>query len=526
MRLLAACALVLGVALGWPSSVVASPGDEVRIDTGRIKGVVSGKVVAFKGIPFAAPPVGDLRWRPPQPAPSWTGVRSAAEYAADCMQLPFPSDAAPLGTKPAEDCLYANVWKPAASASEKLPVLVWIYGGGFVNGGSSPEVYSGAKFAERGVLFVSFNYRVGRFGFFAFPALTNEAADGPVGNYGYMDQIAALQWVQRNAAAFGGDPHNVTLFGESAGGRSVLALMASPMAKGLFQKAVIESGGGRDSVLGERPLKDTVGGGPPSGEAVGVAFAKKMGIAGTDAAALAALRALPAEKIVNGLNMATMFDPTYGGPLLDGKVVAEPTEMAFRRGHQAKIPIMIGANSMDIGFSMATTMDQVLAPFGGAADKARAAYDPQGTNNVRAVGSVVAADGMMVEPARFVVRLLTAAGVPAFEYRFSYVAESMRKQWPGAPHATEIPFVFDTVAAKYGKDLTSPDEATAQAANAYWVEFAKSGDPGSAGGPRWPRYDPAKDELLNFTASGPVAQADAWKTRLDLTESLAAAGKH
>lgn len=522
MRLLALCTLVLGIAPGWTSGAMASSGDEVKLDSGRIKGVLSGKVIAFKGIPFAAPPVGDLRWRAPQPTHSWTGVRAAAEYGADCMQLPFPSDAAPLGTKPAEDCLVINVWKPAGPA-QKLPVMVWIYGGGFVNGGSSPEVYSGAKFAERGVLFVSFNYRVGRFGFFAFPALSAETPDGPLGNYGYMDQIAALKWVQRNAGAFGGDPRNVTLFGESAGGRSVLALMASPLAQGLFQKAVIESGGGRDSALGERPLKEAGAGGQASGEAVGVAFAKKMGIAGTDAAALAALRALPAEKIVSGLNMATMFDPTYGGPLLDGKLIAEPTEVAFRRGHQAKIPIMIGANSMDIGFSMATTMEQVLAPFGAAADKARAAYDPQGTNHVRTVGYVVAADGMMVEPARFVVRLLTAEGQPAFEYRFSYVAESMRKQWPGAPHATEIPFVFDTVAAKYGKDLTSLDEATAQAANAYWVEFARSGDPGSAGGPPWPRYDPEKDDLLNFTASGAIAQPDPWKTRLDLTESAAAA---
>ena len=174
-------------------------------------------MLSFKGIPFAAPPVGDLRWKPPQPVTPWTGVRPATAYGSDCMQLPFPGDAAPLGTPPAEDCLVVNVWRPA-DASTKLPVMVWIYGGGFVNGGSSPAVYDGSQFAKRGVVLVSFNYRVGRFGFFAHPALTKESPNGPLGNYAFLDQIAALKWVQKNIAAFGGDAGNVTIFGESAGG--------------------------------------------------------------------------------------------------------------------------------------------------------------------------------------------------------------------------------------------------------------------------------------------------------------------
>jgi para-nitrobenzyl esterase len=187
----------------------------------------------------------DLRWRAPQSVAPWTGVRPATEYAHDCMQEPFPSDAAPLGTPPAEDCLYINVWAPEKPASASLPVMFWIHGGGFVNGGSSPAVYDGSHFAKRGVIFVSLNHRLGRFGFFAHPALTRESPNEPLGNYGYLDQIAALRWVKDNVAAFGGDPGNVTIFGESAGGGSVNTLVVSPLARSLFHKAIVQSGGGR-----------------------------------------------------------------------------------------------------------------------------------------------------------------------------------------------------------------------------------------------------------------------------------------
>ena len=427
--------------------------DQVTIDSGQVKGRIEGSVVSFKGIPFADPPVGANRWRAPQPVHPWRVVRQATEYGADCMQNPFPGDAAPLGVTPREDCLYANVWAPATRTSQKLAVMVWIYGGGFVNGGSSPAVYSGSHFAERGVVLISFNYRVGRFGFFAHPALTRENPTGPLGNYAYLDQIAALEWVRRNAAAFGGDPANVTIFGESAGGGSVLMLLTSPMAHGLFQKAIIESGGGRSNrVFPQKSLQE--------GEAVGVAFAKANGITGEDEAALKALRDLPADTVVNKLNMATMGAAagTYAGPMVDGKIVVETPDKAFRAGHQAKVPLIAGANSADIGFSMAKTFDDVYAPFGDNRKKAEAAWNAEGSTNVRTVGSAVAMDTMMVEPARFIVSMMAAAGQPAYEYRFSYVAEAMRKQWKGAPHATEIPFVFDTVAARYTDKLTDQDE--------------------------------------------------------------------
>src|SRR5580765_7659143 len=301
----------------------------VRVDSGQLQGVVDDGVVSYKGIPFAAPPVGDLRWRPPRPAARWTGARQAAEFGADCMQGRFgpppgpAATAAPNGPRsssataapsapppaasaeraPSEDCLFLNVWSPASVApGAKLPVMFWIYGGGFVFGSSALPNTSGTQFAKQGVVLVAANYRVGRFGFFAFPALSRERPDELTGNYAYMDQIAALQWVKRNIAAFGGDPENVTIFGFSAGGVSVHSLLASPLARGLFHKAIVESGGSRDSVLTARPMsRDGIDPNyPVSAETIGINFAKSMGIEGVDQAALASLRALSADQVLRG----------------------------------------------------------------------------------------------------------------------------------------------------------------------------------------------------------------------------------
>jgi para-nitrobenzyl esterase len=497
---------------------------DVRIESGPIRGQAAAGVIAFKGIPYAQPPVGALRWRAPQPVAPWTAVRAATQYGADCMQQPFGGDAAPLGVKPAEDCLYLNVWRPAASTDKPLPVMVWIHGGGFVNGGSSPAMYDGSGFAKSGVILVSLNYRLGRFGFFAHPALTAaNAGKEMLGNYGYMDQLAALRWVQRNIKAFGGDPANVTLFGESAGGASALALTTTPLAQGLFQKVIVQSGGGRGPLLPMRELQQDQ---PrvPSAESVGVAFAAKAGIEGRDAAALAALRALPADAIVDGLDMGSMFNPTYvTGPVRDGAIVTDAPDAIIRRGAQLKVPVMIGATSADLGMTQARTKDELFGAFGAQAARARAAYDPQGAGDVKALASAVGADRTMVEPARLVARLVAAQGLPAYVFRFSYVAESLRTDGQGATHASELPYVFDTVPARYGKKATAADLATAKAAMAYWVAFAQTGAPVAAGLPRWPAMTANGDAILDFTNAGPVAGPDPWKVRLDVTDQVATA---
>jgi len=501
-------------------------GLEVAVTGGQVRGVNAGEVIIWKGIPFAAAPVGELRWRPPQPVVPWQGVLSADTFKADCAQKPFPADAAPLGVTPGEDCLGLNIWKPAAASAQPLPVLVWIYGGGFVNGGSSPAVYDGSAFAKNGIVFVSFNYRLGRFGFFAHPALSAEARERgePLGNYGYLDQIAALQWIQDNIAAFGGDPDNVTVFGESAGGVSVLHLLSTPMAAGLFHKASVLSGGGRGSLLGSRHLNQPDADARPSAEATGVAFANKNGIHGHDRQALAALRALPMDSVIDGLNLDTLWqanDAYAGGPLLDGRIVYQTPQQALESGNWNKMPVLVGSTSADLGFSSAESKAALFAPFAANAQRAREVYDPDGSAPLEQVRNLVAMDQTMGEPPRFMSKQVSAQGLPAYFYRFSYVAESMRAEWStGTPHATELPFVFNTVNTRYGDDVTQADLKTAQAANQYWTNFAATGDPNGPGLPDWPRYQASSNIVLEFTLDGPASMPDPWTARLDLIERL------
>jgi para-nitrobenzyl esterase len=524
------CILLAGSARAEEPTV---PQNIVTIDSGRLEGASTEGVLSFKGIPYAAPPVGALRWKPPQPVAAWTGTRDAKSYGNDCAQDPFPFDAAPSRVPFSEDCLYLNVWRSADSTRD-LPVMVWIHGGGFVNGGSSPAVYDGSNLARQGVVLVSFNYRLGRFGFFGFPALTAEDPKALHGNYGTMDQIAALKWVKANIAAFGGNPDNVTVFGESAGGASVHMLLTTSLAAGLFNKAVIESGGGRGGLTDPRRLSEDL---PdlPSAETIGVNFAKANGIEGTGADALAALRALPADKVVAGLGLMTVgtaMGTTYPGPIVDGELVTEMPDQAYRAGRMAKVPIIVGANDADIGFTNAKTMDDALAPFGADKDKAVAAYDPDHTGDVHVVAHSIAMDQLMIEPARLTAELFSDQGLPAFEYRFSYVAPAAAAAFDasplmaqfgvkGAQHASEIPFVFDTVAAAYGNATTQADEAMAKAMSAYWTAFAKTGSPGASDLPAWPAYTRSNDTLMNFTPDGPKAMPDPWRDRLDLVAAHA-----
>jgi para-nitrobenzyl esterase len=509
-----------------PAAALAT-GPVVTTASGKLQGVAIDGVESFKGIPFAAPPVGPLRWRAPQPAPGWHGVRQADAFGSDCMQQPFAGDDAPLTTRPAEDCLYLNVWRPAGSAGKKLPVAVWIYGGGYMNGGTSPDIYSGKQFAKGGVIYVSANYRLGRFGFFGFPELSRLDADrGMLGNYGYMDQVTALKWVQANIAAFGGDPAQVTIFGNSAGGDSVHFLLTSPAAQGLFARAIVQSGGGRGLLMGPRSLRDDRPD-APSAETLGVRFAQRMNITGTGEAALAALRALPAEKVTDGLNLVRRSDDA-SGPMVDGVLLADAPGTVYAAARQAKVPLMIGATSGDIGDSRAGSKDAVFRAFREHAQQARRVYDPDGKKDLALLNAEVGIDRMMVEPARFVAAEFTRQGIPAYLFRFSYTATPRRPTSPyGAPHATEIPFITDTVSARYGAGATAQDHAVAKIMHAYWLNFAKTGNPNGPGGdgrmlPAWPAYAPAKDWLMHFTADGKAQPgADPAKARLDLAAEVA-----
>jgi para-nitrobenzyl esterase len=465
-------------------------------------------------------------------------VRDANEFGADCAQAAFRPGAVSMSPASSEDCLFINLRRPSGAPSgAKLPVMVWIYGGGFTGGSSAAPFTSGTRFAKQGVVLVAANYRVGRFGFFAFPALSQEHPDEPKGNYAYTDQIAVLKWVRQNIAAFGGDPNNITIFGFSAGGVSVHSLLASPMARGLFHKAIVESGGSRDSVLTARPMsRDGVDPNyPVSAETIGIDFAHSMGIEGTDRAALAKLRALSAEEVVRGApaqpgGRVQSYETT---PILDGKLVTETAEAAYKAHHQPRVPLLLGSNSADTAGNRvrATTKEQLFARFGKWSAQAKAAYDPDGSTDLATLVARANDDFGQAEPARFAASTFAANGSPVYLYRFSYVQTAMRERMrTGTPHGGEIGFVFGTLGtAGFGPPPPPPtvqDRAVSRMAQSYWVNFARTGDPNGAGLPAWPRYDPRKDLIFDFHPDGSAgAIPDPWKARLDVMQLATESGR-
>jgi len=512
---------------------VNSTPDEPVIQTasGMVRGVREGDVDVFKGIPFAAPPVGDFRWRPPQPVTPWEGVRDSKEFGPTCAQGGRGTAPGTISEGSSEDCLYLNVWTPAtAKQGAKLPVMVWIHGGAFVGGSGNT---SGFGFASKGVILVSINYRLGRLGHFAFPALSAEHPEEPKGSYAFMDQIAALKWVQQNITAFGGDPKNVTIFGFSAGGVSIHSLMTIPSARGLFQKAIGHSSGGRDGVLTGRPISKENASQyyPVSAETIGINFARKHGIEGTDAAALAKLRAMKVEEIVDGgqENDGQGGPRIYSGPILDGKLVVENSTAAYNAGRHARVPLMIGNNSAEIGgafVNASSTKEELFSLFGEIKEEARAAYDPDGTKDFAEVQTRFNTDKVWGEPARFAAQSVAAKGDPAYIFLFSYVPAGMQQRMRFGPgHGTDISFVFDNLRVPEGGTADPSDKEVARIMNGYWVNFAKTGNPNGEGLPQWPLFNPKTNQILDVQPDGkPVAKPDPRKTRLDVIEKAVNAG--
>ncbi|WP_374514206.1 carboxylesterase/lipase family protein [Brevundimonas sp.] len=487
-----------------PSAAEARP-TEARIEQGPIVGRTADGVRSFKGLPYAAPPVGELRWRPPQPPASWRAPRDASRLGAICVQPPANGDNG-VGPLPmSEDCLTLNVWAPERR-DEAAPVMVWIHGGGLNNGSGTAALYDGANLARRGVVVVTLNYRLGRLGFFDHPALAAERAPGEAAaNYGMMDVVAALRWVRDNAAAFGGDPGRVTIFGESAGGALVTRLMISPEARGLFHQAVVQSGLGRDEGTPlDAPRRD----GGPSMRARGQAFAAAHG-----ATTARELRAIPAESF---LRPAPNF---YGGDLLvrDGTYVTEDVEAAFAAGREAPVPLIIGTNSAEFWWMKPSD----LTPYGALDDAMRpeeraaflAAYGGQGGYD-----QFVLSDLVFNEPARRLARLHARNGHPTWLYRFDVVSAAMPEPHEGATHASERQYVFDNLTASPWP-TAEMDQRQADQMAGYWTTFARAGDPNGGMRQAWPEFGREPDRLLEFTNHGPVAKNVPFAGRLDLIKA-------
>ncbi|MFC5373240.1 carboxylesterase/lipase family protein [Brevundimonas faecalis] len=469
----------------------------VRTPSGDLRGRREGPVLVFRGVPYAAAPVGDLRWRPPLPFPAWRGVREAADFGPSAPQA-GPTDVADIvsiGGAPeptGEDCLTLNVWTPAEAAAP-APVMVWLHGGSNRMGAGSLPFYDGAAFARNGVVLVSVNYRLGHLGFFAHPALTAEAApDAPLGNQALLDQIAALEWVRDHVAAFGGDPADVTLFGESAGGLDILALMTARRARGLFHKAVVQSGGGW---LPATPLK--------TAEARGAAAATALGLSDPDAAAL---RAVAPERL-------TAVEGAFG-PVIDGRLLDRDPISAFARGDFADVPLMIGVNSgedslLNYGGGL-KRFGQLIKP-----NAALARLYPQANGDEEQLIRLGFRDFAFAAPARWVASRPRRSR--AWLYAFDYVEEARRETMPRANHAAEIFHVFETLDRRPdgAPPATPADRAVSAAMHARWIAFAKTGAPGAD----WPAYVPAEDAWMVFdrTPGGQVKRG-WWKTALDRHE--------
>jgi para-nitrobenzyl esterase len=490
LRVFGVVLLLMAVPTLVATRLAADGTEPVRIEQGLLAGAtgVHPDVRVYKGIPYAAPPVGELRWKAPQPAAAWQGVRQATEFSPVCMQTPYPASAEIYQSKPqplSEDCLYLNVWTAAKSAKDRLPVMVWIHGGGFTRGSGSSASYDGEILARKGVVVVTLNYRLGVFGFFAHPALTAESEDHASGNYALLDQIAALEWVKKNIRAFGGDAKCVTIFGESAGSWAVNALMASPRAKGLFHRAIGESGG---SFASMKTLADA--------EKTGQDLAASLG---ATADVLKTLRAKPAEEILKASSEQTIRQ------VVDGSVLPEQIYTIFAQGKQNDVPLIVGFNA-DEGTALAPQGANIkkelfiagaLQRYAGLAEKFLKVY-PAGTDE-EAANSFYAAyrDGVFGWEMRTWARLQTKTGRhPAYFYYFTRRPPGPQREKLRAFHAADLAYVFGNFPWPFPWEET--DHKLSHAITSYWTNFAKKGNPNGEGLRKWSAYEVKTDEMIEF----------------------------
>jgi para-nitrobenzyl esterase len=467
-----------------------------KSDGGELHGVIADGVASFKGIPFAAPPVGDLRWKAPQPARGWTGVKNVDAYAPGCMQDPSMVKMVGASVSISEDCLYLNVWTAAKTANEKRPVMVWIHGGAFVGGMTGTPMFDGTKFAQKGVVLVSVAYRLGVFGFMAHPELSRESGKGS-GAYGIQDMVAGLQWVKDNIAQFGGDPSRVTIFGESAGGIAVGMLSAAPQAKGLFQRAISESGGsfappriveGAGMNVASLKLAETAGEG----------FLKKLG-----ASDIKGARALSAEQIQKavggGMGGGSSFWPVADGNVLPG----DPYEL-YEKGRFNDTPILVGTNSNEGGLFMrgpatpASFEKQIRSGYGERADAILSAY-PHATDKEAARASAdVFREFAFAWPTWAWARMQSQKGKgKAFVY---YYDHRTPESPDGANHAAEVSFVFGNFGGPGG--APGPEDlALSDLIRSFWINFARTGDPNGSGLPHWPAFTEKDQKVMFFNGT-------------------------
>jgi len=453
------------------------PQAQVKVKQGIVEGTIEDGLRVFKGVPFAAPPVGDLRWKAPQPAEKWEGVKQTTGYAPAPMQGGNP----PSGKS--EDCLYLNIWTPAKSSKEKIPVLVWIYGGGFSFGSTSEPVHNGEHLARKGVVLVSIAYRVGQLGFLSHPELSAENPNNVSGNYGLLDQIAGLQWIQDNIAAFGGDPDKVTIFGESAGGISVSMLCASPLAKGLFHGAISQSGGSfgptRPTTFPGENMKTL-----QQAEAEGKSYVQKVGVS-----SIAELRKIEADKLPMGMGMGG------GWPITDGYVIPDDQHKLYEAGKYNDVPVLIGYNSDEgASFTREKTPEEYIAGvkvrYGKFADDLIKAY-PVGENSVPKTARDLARDAAFGWHTWSWARLQSKTGKSkVFYYYFDqhpdYPEDSPRYGY-GSPHGQDVAYVFMHLDAA-NPQTSKSDLEISEAMGTYWTNFAKYGHPNGENVPEWPAF--------------------------------------